>query len=310
MDYLNPKHINDLLHYKIGYKLYFLLQKRDHPHLVLYGLSNSGKSTLIKAVMGDLYPGQLLKQNDEKFSHALHNNYYLFNCSSINDKIEFNKYIQRIIKTYDYYNDNSKYIILDNFEKMTQSMQNIFKVILEKSYVTCKFIILTNQYNNTSPAIKSRCASIRVPLPNKYDKFLYLQKRFIQKNILFNNFHLIEECKDTPLHTLLFNYLFYNSFNIKENEYKKLIFYITKKELTEKDFLQIKRLSSVIKEVDIPFETMIEQYIFSLKEKDKYIEIIKVCNDYNYWNIKSYRELVHIESLIIQLNMITNDINI
>ena len=148
MDYLDPQHFLDLLHYKIGYKLYTFLQNKGHPHIILYGVSNSGKSILIKTIMKDRYPGELVKQKNESFSFSLHNHYYLFNCSYIIDKVAFIDYIQNLIQTYDYYNNTSKYIILDKFEKMNVSMQNILKVILEKSYYTCKFIIITNQYNH------------------------------------------------------------------------------------------------------------------------------------------------------------------
>jgi len=40
--------------------------------------------------------------------------------------------------------------------------------------------------------------------------------------------------------------------------------------------------------------------------KDQTMDIIQVCNDSNYRIVTSYREIVHIESLIIYLNLLIN----
>ena len=129
-----------------------------------------------------------------------------------------------------------------------------------------------------------------------------------QKNISYNNLHLIEDCKNLPLQILIFNYLFCSSFNIKNEIYKNFKDLIFQPKLNVKYILQIRKLSSKIKELDIPYENMIQQIIMSLTEEDNYMKIIKVCNDYNYKKINSYRELIHIESLIIHLNLIINNI--
>ena len=172
MDYLEPQYILDLLHYKLGYKIYSFLKYNNHSNIIIYGPTNCGKSILIKAIMKEIYPGQLIKQKNEDFIFSLHKDYYLFNCSCIYDKTSFIKYLQNIIQTYDYYNNKCKYIILDQFERTNDIMQNILKVIIEKAYSTCKFIIITKQYNRVISAIKSRSIGIRTPSPTKYDKFL------------------------------------------------------------------------------------------------------------------------------------------
>jgi len=310
MDYLKPNSLIDLLQYKLGYKIYSFLQYKDHSNIIFYGYPKSGKSILIKTVMQDIYTGSLIKQKNEDFLFYLHNDYYLFNCSHIHDKIEFTKYIQTIIQTYDYYNDKSKYIILDQFEKMTDIMQNILKVVIEKSYSTCKFIIITNQYNKIIQPIKSRCISIRIPSPSEYDKYLYLKKILKRKKINFTDFHLQKDCKTYDLQKLLFKYLLNDKFNIQDHIYNDVYKIIFQPFLNEKIILKIRGLSSTIKELNIPFNTIMKRFIETLKLKKNSIKMIQTCSEYNYRIEKSYRELIHIEAFIVHLNLLNNDINI
>ena len=45
----------DLLHYKIGYRIYSLLGYKNHSNIILYGKEGSGKSLLIKTTIKDIY---------------------------------------------------------------------------------------------------------------------------------------------------------------------------------------------------------------------------------------------------------------
>ena len=73
----------DLLHYKIGYRIYSLLGYKNHSNIILYGKEGSGKSLLIKTTIKDIYSGLPTHQKNDFFSFTLHNNYYLFNCFCI-----------------------------------------------------------------------------------------------------------------------------------------------------------------------------------------------------------------------------------
>ena len=54
-DYKHNKDFLSLIHYKLGYKLYDIINHIYHPNLIIYGVSNSGKTLLIKTILNDLF---------------------------------------------------------------------------------------------------------------------------------------------------------------------------------------------------------------------------------------------------------------
>jgi len=305
---MEPENFLDLLHYKIGYRIYSLLSFKNHPNIIIYGKEGSGKSLLIRTTITDIYSGLPTQQKKESFSFELHNNYYLFNCHSINDKIQFIKYIKSIVETYDYYNGQCKYIILDQFEKLNEQLQNTLKVIIENACYTCKFIIITNKYNKIITPIISRCMSIRIPYPNQNDKFIYCQFLLNKRKIVYHHFQLFKECKSLSINNILYQYTFGKLIIFQNKLYDSIHAYIYKERLIKNDIVQIRKLSSEIKELNIPFISIINQFILSLTNDDPYMKVIQTCNDYDFRIVNSYRELIHIESLIIYLNLIMNHI--
>ena len=86
---MNPTNIFDLLHYKIGYKIYSLLKIRNHPNIIIHGKKGSGKSLLVRMTFESCYSGSPIEQDNSFFRVLLHNNYYLFNCNCIINKVQF-----------------------------------------------------------------------------------------------------------------------------------------------------------------------------------------------------------------------------
>tara|TARA_B100000029_G_scaffold343310_1_gene335719 strand:- start:1022 stop:1966 length:945 start_codon:yes stop_codon:yes gene_type:complete len=307
MKNIEPKSILDLLHYKIAYKLYYFLSHKNHSNIIIHGEKNSGKSMLVNRVIKDIYPGKGVKYKGDDFSLYMYNNCYLFNCSFINNKNEFLDFIKNIIKTYDYYTGECKYIILDNFETISEHLQNTFKVIIENAYYTCKFIIITDKYNKVILPIRSRCISLRVPDPCPNDKFIYCKHLFMKNSIPYNEYHLFSDCKLLILPDIFYKYLFGNLIDYKDNLYQTFNEIINKPILNENDIINTRKLASKIKEMNIPIRYILNKFIDTLTEKDPYMKIIQVCSESNYKIVNSYRELIHIESLIIYLNLLINN---
>ena len=160
--------ITDLLHYKLAYKLKLLLKNKNHSNLLIYGNQGSGKTMLIK----DIFSVNGKKYNNCNFYLILTKNYYYFDCKSIKDKTSFINYLKDIIKKYNYFTSTNKYIILDHYEYVGDLIQNSLKVIIETAALTCKIIILTNNIGKVCNAIKSRCITMRIPLPKSIDKYI------------------------------------------------------------------------------------------------------------------------------------------
>ena len=306
MENLSPRGFINLLNYKIAYKLYLFLSYKNHSNIIIHG-RRSGKSVLVKSVMQDIYPGDPTKYLENDFNVTIYNNYYIFECSYINNKSSFLEFIKNIIKTYDHYTQQCKYLILDNFEMVNEQLQNSLKVILEKAYYTCKFIIITNQYNKVILPIKSRCIGIRIPLPSVYDKFLYCKTIFTKKDISYNEYNLFKECKEGSIQDIIFQHSMNETVSSLQKEiYDKFYYLVNKPQLNECDITKLRGIVSQIKEVNIPFINIIHTFINTLTMKDQTMDIIQVCNDSNYRIVTSYREIVHIESLIIYLNLLIN----
>ena len=86
-----------------------------------------------------------------------------------------------------------KYIVIDSYESTSENLQDCLKVIMEKSFITTKFIIITNRISKVNEAIKSRCMLIRIPIPTVNDKFCYLKTNFKMNHK--NDLLLYEDCK-------------------------------------------------------------------------------------------------------------------
>lgn len=288
--------ITELLHYKIAYKIKLLLNNQNHSNIVIYGKHGSGKTMLIK----DIFSINDKKYNNDNFYLILTKNYYYFDCKSIKDKTYFINYLKDIIKKRNCFTSTNTYIILDHYEYVGDLIQNSLKVIIESAVLTCKIIILTNNIGKVCNPIKSRCITIRIPLPKSFDKYIYLKEYFYQNNIFFTEYHLIKECLEKSLGELINKYTYDNYIDIKDNIYQRFEKKIFKNNLNQEDISEIKKISSEIKELNICFQDFLKKIILKTENK----EIINVCSDSDYNIINSYRELIHIEGIILKLNSI------
>tara|TARA_Y100001972_G_C7550829_1_gene276907 strand:+ start:32 stop:691 length:660 start_codon:yes stop_codon:yes gene_type:complete len=216
------------------------------------------------------------------------------------NKINFLKYFKEIIGRYDYYNHHSKYIILDNFQDTNNYLQNSLKVILEKSCYTCKIIIVTNKFNKVILPIQSRCITMKIEKKNYIDQYLYLKNKY--KNI--NKFLLLEDCKKYDIETVLNMNTIQNYKDVNQkvyHDFKECIYQTIDLEKIKK----IRKLSSTIKELNIPINILIQKFFIDSKEID--YKIIQKCSGNEYFLQNSFRELIHIEYLILNLNTMINN---
>ena len=294
----------ELVHYKIAYKLYFFFLNNNHPNLIIHGCNGSGKTTLIKTLLSHIYKSTIKKKETTDYSVHLNNRYYYFDCSSILNKRAFLDYFKEIILTYDYYHLQSKYIILDNFEFVGELLQNSLKVMIEKAYYTCKIIILTNRFNKVVTPIKSRCISMRIPLLNKYDKYIFLKGYFLEKKIFVHEVLLWEKCNQYDIHEIINELTIANYQNIKTKIYQDMKQIIYWKELDCEKIRKIRKLSSTSKELNITFSELLRKLVLECNVVDS--NMIKECAENEYLLVNSYRSLIHIEHLLLNLNIMIN----
>ena len=249
MNYIN--HIN----YKEGNIIYNLLKNKNHNNIVLQGLKNTGKKSLIKCIFNDLNIC-----------------FYEFNKNNFKDIIDE---IKKITHSYDYYKMDLKYILINDFESMKNVEQNKLKIIIEKSYVSSRFILITNNLTKMIHPIQSRSVIIRISKKN--ENMINISEKWNEKNK--NERNLDSKYKE-KLIKILFN--IFKKFSLKK----------------------IKQFSLKLKEIDIDITEFLKYILDEIKKKYSF-NIIKKCikdiSHYEYLIQKSYTDIIYLESLFIRI---------
>lgn len=306
---LISENILDLLHYKETENIRKFIKNRNHSNLILYGPPRCGKSLIIRELFKSLYGDISIIEDNNKLKVFGNLSYYYIYSNMIYDKEYFKKFINNLIQSYDYYTDKIKYIIIDNFEDVNVIIQRFLKVILEKSYKTTRFILITKRLNSIDVAINSRCTLIRIKMPKTIDKKIYLMNIFNKNGIIFNEFLLEKDCAKYNLETLIFKY--------QSNGVYEDIYYTYKDKILEliimDDFniLNIRALSSTIKEININLNELLKLLLISLvklfkNNNEKMFLLIKEIAKYNHILEGSYRDIIYIELIIISIFKIIN----
>tara|TARA_B100001057_G_C22727649_1_gene902389 strand:- start:85 stop:843 length:759 start_codon:yes stop_codon:yes gene_type:complete len=189
-DYKHNKDFLSLIHYKIGYKLYNFISNNNHPNILIHGLNNSGKTLLIKTVLNDLFNIKKYTNKENLTDNIIYERsdfHYYFDLKLVNNNIKFIEFIKEVVKSYNHYTKKYNYIILDNFETLSNLNQDRLRVIFEKSLNTTKIIIITSKLNKVNEPLQSRFINFRIPNHNLIDKYLYF------KNLLNKNYYVISD---------------------------------------------------------------------------------------------------------------------
>jgi len=175
------------------------------------------------------------------------------------------------------------------------------KVMIEKACYSSKIIILTNKFNKVICPIKSRCISMRVPSMTQSDKYIYIKEYMINKNIPVNAFILMDKCKVSELHEIINEFTIDNYRNIKMTIYQEMKEAIMWDIIDVEKLNKMRKMSSTIKELNIRFSELLKQFICEYEMVN--ISMIKECAENEYLLGNSYRSLIHIDHLLLNLNL-------
>lgn len=279
----------DLFSYKQVHRLYFLLKKKQLQNTIIYGCKQSGKTQLINVILKELYgsskPIQIQKNKMYTNTH-----YTYFDCHQIIDKQSFFGTIKDIVKSYNYYQQSYQLIILDHFECISVTYQNMFKVLLETSYETSRFIILTNRLNRIIEPVHSRCMLVRLKKPLKTDLQIYYQQPI------------------TDTQTLSLKQL------NKQIHQKEPIQIFTDEliDILHKPFSleTIKELSDKFQLLQIPFTEFLHNLLFKLSKQYSTPTMMKLTSLFAFYQHKlrnSFRDILYLESIIISIYKILHE---
>jgi hypothetical protein len=237
---------------------------------------------------------------EDKIKYKENKNYYVFDLSNNLRNLMIKK-ISSIIKNYDHFNDSIKYIVLDNFNHVSDILQKNIKVFLEKFYVNSRFIILTKKLFSIDPSIRNNCFNIKIEYPNKYDKFLYFKYHFKKYNVSYNDFLLLKECEKYEIDDI--HKIYFEKEIFYENIYYSILNEIINILTSNFDLNKIKLISMRIKELNLDI-TLIFTNLYKKYSTDKLL--IKEISQYIYIIKNSYRDIIYIEALLVKLYQLIN----
>lgn len=310
-DYKHNKDFLSLVHYKLGYKLYDIINHKDHPNLILSGVSKSGKTLLLKTLLNNIFNinnslrSEILYDNVQYEKSNIH---FYFDLKLINNDDKFINHLKKIINGYNYYTGKCNYIVFDNYESVSDVVQNKLRVLLEKSMKTSKIIIITQRYNNVIDPLKSRFLNIRIPVHKIYDKFLYFKNLFMKHMFIIDDDILMDIIKKHD--DIDYNFInilgYFKTKKIHGDIYDEIIEkYVciikSDKNICKKitDIKQLLYLAKSVVNVNIFLRRLLSHLLKLDYDNKQKIKIIKEFTEYDIMINKSFRDLLCLEGLLI-----------
>jgi DNA polymerase III delta prime subunit len=232
----------------------------------------------------------------------------------VNNDIKFINFIKDIVKSHNHFNNYKyNYILLDNFDSLSNLNQNRLRVIFEKSLNTTKIIIITSKLNKINQPLLSRFINFRIPDFNLIDKYIYF------KNLINNNYYVIS---DDILFNILkkhsdINYNFINilsylkkgiiNADIYDEIFVKYINIINSgKNLTKKitDMKQLIYLSRSLIDINTFYRRFLEYLLGLNMSNDRKIKLVKIFSENNILLNNSFKDLLYLEGLLIEVYQI------
>jgi DNA polymerase III delta prime subunit len=223
---------------------------------------------------------------------------------------DFFNVLFEIIRSENYYSKFGQHIVIfNNYNHISQSIQNKLRVIIEKYRKTTQFIMITEKINTIINPIKSRCLCIRIPNMSMKEKRdlsrTYLKDKSYEERIpIYNCIYSLND-KDDIIKYSEYNEYIENHENIYLKIYKKLNEWLD--EWINNDNINLSEIKEYSYNIlkyslsDIHFRLytyFIKDPKYTLKQKKKLTDCISKCE---HEFSKSYRSLVHIESMFIEL---------
>lgn len=295
----------DSIHYKFGYQLYCLLLNENHSNIIIYGVKYIGKTNLIQLLIKTISNAECNHISNKDLTYSIYGNYYYFNLINIGDKKVLINHIKDIVRSKNHFLGKKHTIVFDHFECLNSYFQDLLKVIIEKASITTHFIIITNNFTNVNTAILSRCISIRIPTPTKYDKFFHIKGILDKKKIEYNEELLLIKCNDT-IEKIMINTVYNDNINNINNmiSYKVIELFFD----PQLNIKKVKDYAYDINQLDI-LKDFIKNIINIILKVYKNINkelLIKETARYEHIINKSYRDIIYLESFIIRLYKIVN----
>jgi len=286
-----------------------IFKNKDTPNIILSGSYKINKLSILY----DYISKDNNKTTKYNIDYIYHRDYKIFDMLQINKSKEdkFFELLFENIKCKNYYSD-FKIIILDNFNLISNKIQNKFRVIFEKYRSTTMFILITDKLNSIINPIQSRFLTIRIneKLPSEKRKIVskyFKELSYPQKSRIYDKIYQLSDNNDIKNYSKNHEGILMNHKDI----YAIIINIIRNtKEINIKTMIVIKQISYYIEKYNIKYfhreilNNLMNNNILTNNIKYKLCKCI-INNEYNY--IKSNNKILSNESLFINLVSILNE---
>lgn len=293
-------------------------------HLIVNGKNGSGKRSLIKCLIKELYGNVKTEKT-------------LFNVNTYGNKIDevllekspyhiivkpnnsaFDKYVlQDIIKNFaqittinSHASYNYKLVIIDCIDKLSRQAQNALRRTMEEYMGNCKFIFICYQLHRIIEPLKSRCSLILVKNPSEDDIFKTLFHITALEDIKLSIGRLNDlsrnannDIKQAIWLLEYYTHKIYIKDELNWHKYGELII----KEITSGkiNLNYIRELNYQIYMSNIDMNELILYLLENLLKIDILLEIkYKIINSFSKFDIRinqGKRQTLHLEALILDI---------
>jgi len=323
-DKYTPKTFNEFkIHLDIINKLK-LLTKNEVPNIILHGAEGTGKYTLALNILSEIYGSDIYNKNYTKINIKINNNnkelklvysnyHYEIGVNKYlyNDKLSILKLIEHISNNRNVMTNSYNIIIIRNADHLSLESIKSLRRRIESLYTNFRLIITCHNSSKLRNIFGGQFLYINVPIPDNNSLFNFIKYISIEEKITINNSNINELIKQTTNLNKLLLILEYSTITGKYIKYIDTI----KKE--------IKDLVKLIFSNNIHMISKIKQNIYALTSKninityifkeiynninksklssDCKLEILKLCSIYNAKICNSYKEVIHLEALVLNI---------
>ncbi len=325
MNILTPTKLDQFIINKDIASKFINFTKTNIINTLIYGKPNSGKKTLIKSLLNNIYDTDIekisqinnydIKIGNNKVNITYISSPYHFEINlyeyGLYDKNIISEFILDLIKFKNIKIGCYKIIILNHFECVSSSAQMLLKRMFEK-YTNSRFFLITEQISKIDKCLLSRCFTVRLPVPNKLQIKNYIDGISEEYSLELNsdsNFYKINNL--FLLNNILINYIHNKKFNYEnifklEQSIEKIIALINKKNI--ESILEIRNICYNLLllnlGVDYVFKKIMGYYLNSELSNSKKMKILEASSNINNNLGKIEHNLISLEYFILKVKKI------
>jgi len=315
-----PNNLNDIKYHNNSIKFLKNLDINNIPHIIFYGLTGSGKKTLLYSFLKNF------KKKKHFYKYKTSNKEIQFTLLKSNNIIEidigemgiYNKFVIRdVIKefaqTKKVDNNAMQIIVLHHTELLDKEAQYILRRIMELYIHNCRFILLCNSINKIIKPLRSRSLCIRINCLTDEEmlKELILIKEKEKIKISVNTLQNIIKYSNRNFKICVLQLEYYTiKKSQKINEYESILFALTKyvnsTNITLKIFNKIDEIlykfmvNNDLNTTNI-FKLIYHNFINNFNNDDDKIKLTYLLSNYEYNCVIGSKDIFHLQAFMYDI---------